>query len=135
MPIQFNADTLELVLLAVPLVGAYAYFWWVYRRSLTDMSPARKKFSLGIRLFIVTLLFLGIAQIRWVRRNDSLAVIFLLDASRSVRDDQRDAALAFIKQAVKTKRPKDSVGIITFGQDPHIKSLPATEPDLGGIQH
>ncbi len=135
MPIQFNADTPELILLALLLVGSYLYFWWVYRRSLTDMSPGRKRLSLGIRLFIVTLLFLGIAQIRWVKKNDSLAVVFLLDASRSIREDQRAAALAFMREAVKTKRPKDSVGIITFGQDPHIKSLPAAEPDLGGIQH
>src|SRR5687767_12532247 len=135
MPIQFNADTPELILLALLLLGSYGYFWWVFRRSLTDMSPGRKRLSLGIRLLIVTLLFLGIAQIRWVKKNDSLAVVFLLDASRSIREDQRENALAFMREAVKTKRPKDSVGIITFGQDPHIKALPAAEPDLGGIQH
>ncbi len=47
MPIQFNADTPELILLAQLLAGSYGYFWGVYRRSLTERRGGRKRLSLG----------------------------------------------------------------------------------------
>src|ERR1051325_37825 len=115
MPIQFNSSPLTLVLLALCLALSYFYFWWCYRRSLTDMSIGRKRLSLGIRLVIVTLLFLSIAQVGWVRRHDALSVIFLMDASKSVRPEQREAEINFVNEAVKHKRTNDTAGVVTFG--------------------
>src|SRR5437588_7254837 len=115
MRIESNANIPQLIGLGILLAGAFVYFWWLTRRSLTDMSPGRKRLALGIRLFIVTLLFLAIAQVRWVRRHDALSVVFLMDASRSVRDEQRAAEVKFVQQAIKAKRPEDTIGGVTFG--------------------
>jgi len=117
------------------LVGAYVYFWYLHRRSITDMSPGRKRLALGLRLVLVTLLFLALAGTRWVRKNDALAVLFVLDASRSLRDDQKEAALRFVQAAAKGKRRNDTLGLITFGRDPHTQIVPgasATPSNVGG---
>src|SRR2546428_143814 len=127
MPIQFNSSPLALTLLALGLGLSYVYFWWCYRRSMTDMGAGRKRLSLGMRLVIVTLLFLAIAQVRWVRRHDTLSVIFLMDASKSVRPEQREAEINFVNEAVKHKRANDTAGVVTFGLDPDIRTLPAAE--------
>src|SRR5437868_887219 len=125
MPIQFNVALLQLTLLALALAGSYFYFWWCYKKTLTDMGAGRKKLSLAVRLVIVTLLFLAISQVRWVRRHDALSVIFLMDASKSVRPEQKDQQIAFVNEAVKHKRANDTAGVITFGLDPDIKAMPA----------
>src|SRR5437899_6514264 len=127
MPIQFNSSPSALALLAILLVASYVYFWWCYRRSLTDMGAGRKRLSLGIRLVIVTLLFLAIAQIRWVRRHDALSVIFLMDASKSLRPEQREAEINFVNEAVKHKRANDTAGGVTLGLDPDLRTLPAAD--------
>src|SRR5438552_19013872 len=103
--IQFNVEPLTLILLTVGLVGAYVYFWAMHRRSLTDMGTARKRLALGIRLIIVTLLFLALAQTRWVQKNDALAVTYLLDASRSIRPEQTETQLKFAQESPRPKGP------------------------------
>jgi len=135
MPIQFNVSPFSLSLLTAALAGSYFYFWWCYRRTLTDMGAGRKRLSLAIRLVIVTLLFLAISQVRWVRRHDALSVIFLMDASKSVRPEQREAEIAFVNEAVKHKRANDTAGVITFGLDPDIKSMPAADVTVKEIKH
>src|SRR5207249_2722998 len=106
-----------------------------YRRTMTDMGVGRKRLSLAIRMLIVTLLFLAISQVRWVRRHDALSVIFLMDASKSVRPEQKDSEIAFVNEAVKHKRVNDTAGVITFGLDPDIKSMPAAEVSVKEIKH
>ncbi len=135
MPIQFTASPMTLIVLGVGLVGAYLYFWWWHRQTLTDMSRSRKRFALTLRLLIVTLLFLALAGTRWVQRNEDLTVIFLLDSSRSLRDDQRQAAIQFIREAVRRKRPNDQAGVVTFGSEPSIHSLPSRAFTPGEIRH
>jgi Mg-chelatase subunit ChlD len=124
-----------LVVLGVGLVAAYLFFWWWHRQTLTDMSRSRKRFALSLRLLIVTLLFLALAGTRWIQRNDDLTVIFLLDSSRSLRDDQKQAALQFIREAASRKRPNDQVGVVTFGSDPSIHNLPSSAFTPGEIRH
>ncbi len=135
LPIQFNIDLVNgLILLGLWAIGC-VYFWFLTTRSITDMSPGRKYLSLGLRLFIVTLLFLALANTRYVKKNDALSVLFLIDASKSVREDQREQEIKFVQDAVKYKRRNDSVGIVTFGKDPFILSKPFDTFALNSINH
>jgi Ca-activated chloride channel family protein len=135
VPIQFDVGSLTLLLMLAALLGAFAWFWWMHRRSVTDMSAGRKRLALGIRLVILTLLVLALAGMRWVRQNDTLSVIFLVDASKSIRESQRKAALQFAQDAANGKRATDTVGLITFGKDPETKSSPGSPFTIAGIRH
>jgi hypothetical protein len=86
-----------LALLALLFAGLVAWSWWVHRHSITDMSPERKRLALGIRIAILAFIILALAGLRFVRKSDSVSVIFLLDASRSVRDDQKQQELGFVR--------------------------------------
>lgn len=119
----------------VCLLGAYAYFWWLHKKSITDMSPGRKRLALGLRCFIVTLLFLALAGTRWEHTNDSLAVIFLMDGSKSIREEQRDQGMKFIQEAAGHKGRNDTVGVETFSVDAGIKLSPGTAFSLNNVSH
>lgn len=124
MPVQF---TYWPALLLLPLL--LAFFWWQHRRTVTDMSPARKRLALALRVVIATLLVLVLAGTKWIKKGESLAVIFLVDASKSVRADQKKAVETYLRDASKGMRTIDKVGLITFAQDPHTQSSPGQPLD------
>ncbi len=117
MPIQFT-DPYWLLILPPLLV----YFYWQHRRTITDMSPARKRIALVLRCLLAALLVLVVAGFRWVKRGDALAVVFLVDGSRSVRDDQLPRIESYIGTAQRKMRTGDRAGLITFAQEPHLQS-------------
>jgi Ca-activated chloride channel homolog len=122
-PIQFANPWGLLLLLSLP------YFFWLNRRTVTDMSPVRKRIALLLRFALVTLLVLAFSGMRWVKKGDTLAVIFVVDGSKSVRDDQRAAIEKYMADAEKGRRTVDKVGLITFAQDPHTQSQPGQPLD------
>jgi Ca-activated chloride channel family protein len=100
------------------------YFWWLHRRTVTDMSPGRKRTALALRCLLATLLVLALAGMQKVKKSDSLAVVFLVDASKSVREDQHAGIQKYIADAARGMQSVDKVGVITFAQDPHTQSSP-----------
>lgn len=124
MSIQF---TYWPALLLLPLL--LPYFWWQQRRTVTDLSPKRRRVALALRVVIVTLLVLVLAGTQWVKQGDSLAVVFVADASKSVRDDQKQVMEAYLRDAVRGMRDVDKTGLITFGQNPHTQSSPGQPLD------
>ncbi|MCE7699925.1 MAG: VWA domain-containing protein, partial [Methanobacterium paludis] len=135
MPIQFNVGSAALLLLGLGLAAACFFFWWFHRQTITDMSAGRKRVALALRLAIVTLLFLALAGLRWVKKNDSLAVVFVLDASKSIREDQRDSEVRFVNDAMRGRRPTDTVGLVTFGQDPDVQVAADKQLGLSSVRH
>lgn len=114
MPVTF---TYWPALLLLPVVCAY--FWHWHRRSLTDLSSSRKRLALALRCLLAALLILAVAGLRLVRRGQSLAVVFLVDGSRSIRPDEEAAAGRYIADALKGRRPGDKAALISFARDPH----------------
>ncbi len=127
MPVQVAYPWALLLLLTLP------YYYWLHRRTVTDMSAARKRIALGLRLTLVILLVLALAGLHWVKKGDALAVVFLVDASKSIRDDQRLAIERYMTDAEKGRRGVDKVGVITFAQDPHTQSQPGQPFDASRV--
>ena len=117
VPIQF-ANPAVLLLLPFYLV----FVLWQHLRTATDMSLGRKRTALVLRCVLASMLELALAGARWVKKGESLAVVFLIDSSRSVREDQRAVMDKYIQEASKGKRTVDKVGVITFAQEPHTQS-------------
>ncbi|MCC6445168.1 MAG: VWA domain-containing protein [Armatimonadetes bacterium] len=127
MPIHF---TNPYYLLLLPLL---AYFWWLGRRSLADLSPFRRRLSLGLRLAVALSLLLALAGIQTVRPSRSVAVMFVLDASDSVPEPRKREALDYIRRASARMRPGDTAGLVVFGSDAFIEAMPTARLKLSKI--
>lgn len=85
---------------------------------------------------------LALAGLELGHRLDRLAVVFVLDRSRSVDDgrvpgregDATRAALAAMRDAVPTMEPGDRAGLVVFGADATTELLPSPEPPFGTPQ-
>lgn len=117
MPVQFTAPV---ALLLLPLL--VPFLWWGHHRSVTDMSPPRKRLALAMRLILVALIVLALAGTRLIHRGNALSVVFLADGSRSVREDQRARIARYIQEAGRGMRPGDRASVVTFARDPHTQS-------------
>ncbi len=110
------------------------YFTWLARRTLADLSNARRGIALGFRLVICALLILALAGAQLVRFNRDLAVMFVVDYSDSIGPNDKARAAQFIEDAIKTRRLSDHWGVVVFGRDAYIQLAPGTAPTLGKIQ-
>ena len=82
-PILFDRPGL---LLLWPLL--VAVFWAVGRRSYAGLHPATQQLALVTRSLVAGLLVLALAGMHVVQRSDTLTTIFLVDASKSIRQGQ-----------------------------------------------
>ena len=79
MPIRFDhPEWLWLLLLAVPIV-------LLGRRSLATMDPSRRWAAVGLRLVVLTVLVLMLADLQAVRWHKDLTVMAVVDQSQSIR--------------------------------------------------
>ena len=71
----------------------------------------------------------GIERIRAVRTTSrDLALIFLVDVSASVAQDQQRDTIEFINREVAKAAPRDFVGVIAFGRDASVELAPTPRP-------
>lgn len=110
---SFTTPLSLLLLLTIP------YFIWL-GCPRAKIRPFRLWASLGLRLLLLLLLTLSLAGAQIVRAADELAVVFLLDASDSMRADQTTPAETFIRDALTTLPPTDQAAIVLFGTSPLV---------------
>jgi len=93
------------------------------RRGPVRLSPSRRTLFILCRSAAVVLLVLGLAGLQLTHFTDRLALLFVLDQSRSVTDADRAQGLAVI-QAVRDKlKPGDAATLIRFGADAEREDL------------
>lgn len=108
--------------------------WRISKASMADMSRGRRKFSLGLRILIVTMVVLAVSGLQFVRSSRHLAVIFVLDISDSIPSDKRDAALDYIRQSLANKREGDYAGLVVFGADASVEFAPDKVTKIDSIR-
>jgi uncharacterized membrane protein len=101
--------------LALLLLLSLPYFVWLGRPRNRTRRDLRQWASLILRLLIVALIIFSLAGAQIVRAADELAVVFLVDASDSIRDEQLQAAEAYVQQAVEGMGPDDQAAVVLFG--------------------
>jgi uncharacterized membrane protein len=106
---NFTTPLALLLLLFIP------YFIWLGRPSRYGRSRWRDWASLVVRVLIIALLTLSLAGTQIVRAADELAVVFLVDASDSIRPEQAAQAEEFVRAAVETMGVNDETAVILFG--------------------
>ncbi len=108
---SFTTPAALLLLLLLPF--AVWLVWPSQRRR--GAKPHSGWAGLVLRLLILALIILSLAGTQLVRAVDELAVIFLVDASDSMGNDNAVAAEGFVRQAIAAIGPDDRAGVILFG--------------------
>ena len=94
---------------------------WMGMR-IHSLAPARKWFVIAMRTLTLFALIGALAGMELVKKNDKLAVFFLMDQSDSIPASLRQVATETIKQISSTfMTHKDESGLIAFGKDASIE--------------
>ena len=118
MFIQFSYPWFLLLGAVLPLI------WYISSRGHSVLSPWRKKIALALRLVILSLLILSLAGAKIRLPTRSQAVFFLVDASDSVTAVNKEFAQEYVQRSLESVRRGDQAGIIVFGKEALIESLP-----------
>lgn len=84
----------------------------------------RGEVALWVRMILIGLVAMILADPRSVRTNKNRAVIFALDRSDSIGDGSVDNARDFILKAVSEKPQQDEAGLVTFGTNAGVELPP-----------
>ncbi len=110
------------------LLGLLPLLWWYGLRHLGTLGPVRRWLALGLRTAVYTLLVLALCEPQLVRRSDQMTVIYLLDQSLSIPQQQRRAMIRAVNRAIaEHRRGTDRVGVIVFGRDAAMELPPLDE--------
>ncbi|MFN3651717.1 MAG: glutamine amidotransferase [Armatimonadota bacterium] len=106
-------------LLLLPLLGAGAVY--VARQSLAGMAGSRARWSLGLRIAILTCAVLALAGLQVRQPTRKLAVLFVLDQSDSIPPAQKRQAVELVNRAASKMKSDDLGGVLVFGGDAYVE--------------
>ena len=98
--------------------------------ALQALGPIRRWFVLALRTLVVLLIVFALAEIQMVRTSQKLAVIYLLDQSVSIPEEQRRAMADYVNAEIKKHRHNDRqdyAGVVVFGRDAATEWAPDDE--------
>ncbi len=124
--------THPLYLLLLPL--ALLWIWWLAWKSDAQLGTARKWIALTLRTLVTLLFILAVAGLQYLRPVEGVNVFFVLDRSDSVPSPQQEWAKNYVNQASGKKKPIDQAGVIVFGSEASIESLPNPAINLQKVQ-
>lgn len=115
-----------LMLLLAPLL---LWVWWLSRRSYAQLQPAARWASGGLRGLMSVALLAALARPTLLTSADRAQYVFLLDVSRSVSDDNIDAAIDqvdLLARAALEHNADNRITVIAFGRQPQLLIGPQT---------
>src|SRR6266850_4149832 len=116
---------------ALLLLGLIPLALYLGRNSLASLSSIRRVISLTARVLLILLIVLALAGLRFRTTSRNLALIFLVDVSASVAQDNRQEVLDFINSEIVIAGPRDYIGVIAFAREPSVELAPARKEALG----
>ncbi len=83
--------------------------------------------------FVFILLVFAMSGMQLMTASDKVATVFVVDSSASVAD-YRDEMKQFINDALKTRKSRDYVGVISFGGDAQVEQFVSDLNVFNGLQ-
>ena len=109
------------------------FLLWAQRKSLADMTRTQGRVCFALRLIILLLLALAICGVRWLLPSHELSVLFAVDDSASISEQERMEAREFVKESLGQQRAGDSAGVLGFASKPELWQPPAANLDLAKV--
>jgi uncharacterized membrane protein len=117
---------------AFALIVVAPWVWWMAVAGYAGLSKSRSLVSMLIRLCLVGLFVVLIAEPRAVRTRDVLSVVYCVDISDSV-DKSTDRSLEFVAETVKEKLEDDEAGLVVFGRNSAVELPPRISFPFEGV--
>lgn len=120
---------LTLMVLLIPLV----WFGW---RHLAALGMFRRGLAIALRSVVWAVIVAALAGVQWVRTDDRVTVMYVLDQSESVPTVKRQAMLDYVIRNVQRHRDDrrgDRAGIVAFGRDAVIE-IPPFDDDIPAMR-
>jgi uncharacterized membrane protein len=102
------------LLLLVPMVALVVI---IGRKSLSGMAGWSRRFSLVVRIIVVTLIVCALADPKWRLTSKTVNVTAILDVSRSMPDKSQEKARQYLDLAGKDAERDDQLAIVSAGRD------------------
>lgn len=106
------------------LLALSVWVWWLHVAGYSGLSKSRATVAFLVRLSVLAIFVLALAEPRVVRRNNGLAVMYTLDVSDSMGENVSDQALSYILKTAAAKPEKDEAGLVVFGRDAAVELPP-----------
>lgn len=121
-PVQFDSPVW---LWLIPI--GWALVVWIGRQSLSGLATLTRRVALGIRLLVIAILAMTMAEPQWRNESKNVAVTFLLDASRSIPQGWKKSMEEYAERAkaLNKERPLDEMGVVTIAADSYVQALPS----------
>ncbi len=100
LPLDFDRPAFLALVAVVPL------FWLWGRGGLVGLGRPRAALAFGLRALLWLLLVAACAEMQWVRTDDRLTVIYVLDRSLSVPEPQRKAMIEYVNRSIEDRKDK-----------------------------
>ena len=121
----FTSPLALILLLAIPYLA-----WLAWRPQDTT---AREWVSLAVRCLIAVLLVLALAGAQAVHWTDELAIVYLVDVSDSIRQDERQAAVEWVRSAIEALGSNDRAAVVLFGTEAVVERPLSALRQLGPV--
>ena len=118
-----NPAALWLLLLLIPLI-------LFTRNSLCELPRWRFILSLMLRIIIFLLIIGAIAEMQEIKPNDKLCVIYAVDVSKSITEENMEEVKAFIKKSLEEMPEGDEAGLVVFGGNSFVEFIPSKNPSV-----
>jgi uncharacterized membrane protein len=116
-PISFARPVWLLLLLTIPVIVFVSLRW------LNSLDRTRRRLAILARCAVIAAVAVALARIEFVRRNDNVAAMFLIDRSRSIPDERRDDAEEYIRRIIRNADRDDRVGVIGFDGEAKVELM------------
>lgn len=122
--VDFDAPRYLLLLVLMPII------WLAGRRSLAALGAWRRRTALFLRLAVASLIILALAEPNWLTLMHRLTVLFVVDASDSIKKEELDQALKYVNAAAEQRDAGrgDRAGMVVFGRSPAVEIPPVAHP-------
>jgi hypothetical protein len=85
------------------LLALLPFLWFFSLRSLAGLGRWRKFAAIALRTLVLTLFVLALAELQLVRTSDRVTVMYLVDQSQSISNQQSAAMLDYVNAGIKTR--------------------------------
>ena len=124
-PFQFDSP---LWLLAFPICAILTLL--IARRSLQGLGRVSRAVTLTLRLIVLLLLSMVLAEPNWRDVSDDVAVILVQDTSASMPADRTKEVDRIKQEVLEGAEAADRFGIVSAAVTPQIRAVPAPPRNL-----
>jgi Mg-chelatase subunit ChlD len=104
------------------LLPAMGWILWLTWKSDVAVSAWRRWTAFALRVLVLLSLTLALAGVQWLKPQEGMNVIYLLDRSDSVPAGQQELARTYVNQSASAKRDNDRAGVVVFGAEGSIEA-------------